>query len=75
MPRERLISASEIGEYLFCRRAWWLHRVVGIEPAGKARRDRGVALHARHGRHVQLSQLALGSAVAITLIALLLLLT
>jgi hypothetical protein len=72
MPRERLIRASEIGEYLFCRRAWWLHQVVGIEPAGKARRDRGVALHARHGRRVQLSQLMLGSAIIVIVLGLLL---
>lgn len=50
-----IIRASEIGEYVYCARAWWLRRVAGLEPAGRERRERGTALHRRHGRDVVLS--------------------
>lgn len=56
MARERLIRASEIGEYVFCHRAWWLHQVQGVEPGGRARREHGTAMHAAHNRRVWASQ-------------------
>jgi hypothetical protein len=49
-PRpERFISASELGEYAYCRRAWWLRAVRGVttETHGK----RFSAGHAAHRRH------------------------
>jgi hypothetical protein len=49
-PRpERFISASELGEYAYCRRAWWLRAVHGVttETQGK----RFSAGHAAHRRH------------------------
>ena len=54
MARQRLpiIRASEMGEYVYCARAWWLRRVGGLEPEGRERREHGVALHYRHGRAV-----------------------
>lgn len=54
MAKERLsiIRASELGEYVYCARAWWLRRVLGWEPAGHERREYGTALHRRHGRAV-----------------------
>src|SRR5215212_9791647 len=54
MARERraVIRASEMGEYVYCARAWWLRRVAGLEPAGRERREYGVGLHHRHGRAV-----------------------
>lgn len=75
MARGRLIRASEVGEYVYCRRAWWLGRVVGLEPAGRDRRARGVALHARHGRRVRLSNaLLIAAALTLALAAMLILL-
>lgn len=50
-----IIRASEIGEYVYCARAWWLRRVAGVEPEGQARRDHGTYLHTRHGRAVSMS--------------------
>lgn len=50
-----IIRASEIGEYVYCARAWWLRRVAGLQPAGRERRERGTVLHRRHGRDVALS--------------------
>lgn len=69
MPRERFIRASEIGEYVYCRRAWWLHHIVGIEPAGRQRREHGTALHVRHGRQVWLSHLLVVSSLILLLLA------
>jgi CRISPR/Cas system-associated exonuclease Cas4 (RecB family) len=51
----RVIRASEIGEYVYCARSWWLRRVVGWEPSGAERRAEGVRRHMRHGRMVALS--------------------
>jgi hypothetical protein len=48
-----IIRASEIGEYVFCHRAWWLHRVQGLESANRAQMEAGVARHVEHGRTVQ----------------------
>ena len=50
---DRILRASEIGEYIFCRRAWWLHRVRGIESANRAQMHAGAAQHTEHGRAVQ----------------------
>jgi CRISPR/Cas system-associated exonuclease Cas4 (RecB family) len=69
MPRERLpiIRASEVGEYVYCARAWWLRRVGGLEPGGHERRELGIALHRRHGRAVAGSRalVAIGAALAL----------
>ena len=70
MQRRRWIRASEIGEYSYCRRAWWLRHVAGYVPAGRERRERGVALHAAHGRHVALSHTLLLAALLLLLLAL-----
>jgi len=42
--------ASEVGEYAYCARAWWLHRVVGHAPGDPDRLDQGRRGHAAHGR-------------------------
>ncbi len=54
MPsNDRVIRASEIGEYVFCHRAWWLHRVQGIESANREQMQAGTARHVQHGHTVQ----------------------
>lgn len=76
MAKGRLpvIRASEVGEYVYCARAWWLRRVAGLEPAGHERREMGVILHDRHGRAVAGSRLLLGLAIGLALIAVFMLL-
>lgn len=77
MAKQRLpvIRASEVGEYVYCARAWWLHRVLELEPEGHARRERGTVLHQRHGRAVVVSRALLILALAMVMIALVLLVT
>jgi hypothetical protein len=60
----RIIRASEIGEYLYCRRAWWLHHVEGIESANRPVMAEGTEAHTGHGRLV-------GAAAALRSLALL----
>ncbi len=49
------IRASEVGEFVYCARAWWLRRVAGEEPEGAERREAGTVAHAEHGRAVAFS--------------------
>ena len=49
----KLIRASEVGEYVYCARAWRLRR-EGFEPtAGSERREAGVRWHTEHGAGVR----------------------
>ena len=46
-----IIRASEIGAYLYCRRAWW-YRKQGVESENQAQMATGTELHRQHGRKV-----------------------
>ncbi|PDW04937.1 hypothetical protein [Candidatus Viridilinea mediisalina] len=67
------VRASEIAEYTFCAKAWWLRRVAGAQPRGAGRRAAGVRRHARHGMLVRLSNVALWAGVLAMALGLLLL--
>ncbi len=49
---DRWISASEVGQYTFCARAWWLSHVEGVIPDDQRAVRRGRRAHRRHGRRV-----------------------
>lgn len=66
----RVIRASEIGEYVFCRRAWWLRYTRGLASANVRALAEGTAAHAGHGRRVGASVLLRGLAVLLLLAAL-----
>ena len=51
-PPVRTIRASEIGQYVFCPRAWWLGNVKGYRPVNEADLSAGTQAHVRHGRGV-----------------------
>jgi len=46
-----IIRASEIGSYLYCRRAWW-YRKQGVESENRSEMTAGTELHIQHGRKV-----------------------
>ncbi len=56
MSKRRTIRASELGQYMFCSRAWWLDQVVG-ETGDANLADRRTAAgergHEQHGRLVR----------------------
>jgi CRISPR/Cas system-associated exonuclease Cas4 (RecB family) len=51
-----VIRSSDIGNYLYCRRAWW-YRKQGVESENKTELATGTELHQRHGRQVLASNL------------------
>lgn len=76
--RRNLIWASEVGEYVFCARAWRLH-FDGYKPmAGHEARQAGARWHREHGQavvRVRRMRLlaAFSSLLALTLAAIILL--
>ena len=50
---ERIIRASEVGQYVFCARAWWLGAVEGRPSAHRREMAAGEVAHRRHGRRVR----------------------
>ncbi|MFZ5880528.1 MAG: hypothetical protein ACOY0R_14260 [Chloroflexota bacterium] len=67
-----VIRASDIGSYLYCRRAWW-YRKQGVESENRAELAAGTDLHRRHGRKVLAASLLRGLAMFLLLVALVLL--
>lgn len=66
----RIIRASEVGEYVFCHRAWWLRHTRGLTSANTRALAEGTAAHASHGRRVGLSLALRGLALLFMLAAL-----
>ena len=51
MPN-RIIRASEIGQYDYCAKAWWLGSIEGVSPSNVQQLQAGTAAHENHGRRV-----------------------
>jgi hypothetical protein len=64
-----VIRASEIGQYAYCARAWWLGQVRGYRSAHAAAMQQGTARHRRHGRAVEGYHLLRRLALALLLLA------
>ena len=47
----QVIRSSDIGNYLYCRRAWW-YRGQGFQSENQAELASGTELHRKHGRKV-----------------------
>jgi hypothetical protein len=65
----RVIRASEIGEYVFCHRAWWLHQIQGVESINRELMSAGVVQHQAHGHAVIRSNVLRRAAVFFLVIA------
>jgi hypothetical protein len=50
---DRIIRASEIGQYDFCAKAWWLGSIEGVQPSNVHELQAGTSAHEAHGRQVQ----------------------
>ena len=64
-----ILRASEIAEYLFCARAWWLERVKGVPSLNVREMQQGASWHQRHGRAVERFHLLQRLAVALLILA------
>jgi len=65
----RTIRASEIGLYLFCRRAWWCQQ-QGLPAQNQAELAGGTSYHNTHSRQVFLSGAWRAAAALLGLLAL-----
>ena len=72
---DRVIRASEIGQYDFCAKAWWLGSIEGVRPSNVGELQAGATAHAEHGRQVrraaQMQLIAIGLVVLGTIVLLL----
>lgn len=68
----KVIRSSDIGNYLYCRRAWWYRR-QGFESENQAELASGTELHRVHGRKVLASGLLRTLGFLLVLLALVLL--
>ena len=72
MPRRgKRVSASEIGQYAYCARAWWLGVVEKHEPEHPALLAAGTHAHERHAWQVALARMSTRLALLLLGIALL----
>lgn len=59
MAKDRsYVRASDIGAWVYCRRAWWLANVQGAQHEHPGDLARGVVAHESHGRGLLFSQRA-----------------
>lgn len=66
---DRIIRASELAEYHYCRRAWWLSRVVGYEVEDTTVLASGSAYHRKHGGLMRRARLARWVAYALVFLS------
>ena len=67
-----IIRASDIGTYLYCRRAWW-YKKQGVTSANQAELAAGTELHVKHGRQVLASGITRTVGLILLMVALVML--
>ena len=68
----QIIRSSDIGTYLYCRRAW-MYKKQGVESENQAELAAGTELHVRHGRQVLASSITRTVGLILLMIALIML--
>ncbi|HRQ33609.1 MAG TPA: hypothetical protein PLM89_10965 [Anaerolineales bacterium] len=66
-----IIRSSDIGTYLYCRRAWW-YKKQGVESENQAEMATGSELHLQQGRKILASSLARTVGLILLMLALIL---
>ena len=67
--REPPVRASEIGQYTYCARAWWLTQRQGVQSHQQEALAAGTHLHQRHGRRLRLAGMLRRGAIVMAGIA------
>lgn len=67
-----VIRSSDIGSYLYCRRAWW-YKKQGVESVNQAELATGTEIHQKHGRQVLASTLNRTVGLILLMVALIIL--
>jgi hypothetical protein len=67
---QRVIRASDLAQYAYCARAWWLGSVKGTPSANVRELQQGEAAHQSHGRRVWASSALVIAAVVLMILAL-----
>jgi hypothetical protein len=67
--QQSIIRASEIGQHVYCARAWWLGRVKGYRSTNVAAMRWGTGQHRAHGRAVEGYHLLQRLAIALLVLA------
>lgn len=70
--RARVIRASEIGQWAYCARAWWLSSVKGVQSTNTREMVRGELAHQQHGRTVWAAGVLRSASLVLLVIAVLL---
>jgi CRISPR/Cas system-associated exonuclease Cas4 (RecB family) len=68
----KVIRSSDIGNYLYCRRAW-MYRQQGFQSENQAELASGTELHHKHGRKVMAAGISRTIGLILLLAALVLL--
>ncbi len=66
---DRVIRASELAQYAYCAKSWWLGSVENVASANAGELQRGERAHRAHGRAVAASALLRLAAIAVLIAA------
>lgn len=66
---DRVVRASELAQYGYCARAWWLSVIRGAPSANAREMSLGDQVHRRHGRSVWLARALVWAAAGLVVLA------
>jgi CRISPR/Cas system-associated exonuclease Cas4 (RecB family) len=72
--KQNILRASEIGTYLFCKRAWWYQR-LGHPSDNMTELTEGSKIHYRHGQRILVSGILRLTSWILLLIAVVIIIT